>query len=413
MTAFELLEAMGGIEETYLLENWEEKKSRRSKTLFLTRFSAAAASLLLVTGIGIGIHLSGHYTNDAAESAGEFEYFGMNETAAACDTAAPEVGGTTDTSAELPVLSFGGLIGSHGMEALMAYHVDEIIGSNPWTKDCTLTSLPVYRNLSFHGQSGIPEAGYNEEELLEIAGEIAAKMGTELLSHEFNRMTVGTKDGYSEYLTSVDAETEFCSVNVSVSGMASVRIDENSPGKPTDEASALAVYEVFADLLEFEEPTADVVMHYNIYAEPGYEVSVWDAAGDEREQILGYAFDTVMIFGTDSWYGINLGGMYGKKELIGEYPIITWKEAAEMLLEGRYISTVPDDTFGQPDSYEHVELVYRTSDETVMPYYKFRVHLEEWDNNHFEGEKSFGAYYVPAVSSDYLDESAFWDGSFN
>ena len=379
----------------------------------ITKYTAMAASLLLVTGIGIGVFLAENYTNDAAEAVPESEYFGMNETAAACDSAAPEAGEVTDASAELPVLEFGGLTGSYGMEALIAYDVDEIIGSNPWTKDCSLTSLPVYRNLSFNGEYGIPENGYDEEELLVIAGEIAGKLGTELLSHEFNRMTVGTKDGYTEYLTSVDAETEFCSVNVSVSGMASVRIEENSPGKPTDEASALEVYEVFADLLEFEKPTADIVTHYDIYAEPGHEVSVWDAAGDEREQILGYAFDTAMIFGTDSWYGINLGGMYGRKELIGEYPIISWEEAADMLLSGRYISTIPDATFGQPDSYEHVELVYRTSDETIMPYYKFRVHLEEWDDMYFDGEKHFGAYYVPAVSSACLDESSFWNGSFN
>lgn len=412
MTAFELLEAMGGVEERWLTEQYNPKQARLKA---ITKYTAMAASLLLVTGIGIGVLLSGQYTNDAAEAVPESEYFGGNETAAAAafDTAVPESGVDTDASAGLPVLDFGGLTGSNGMEALMAYDVEEIIGSNPWTQDCSLTSLPVYRNLSFHGEYGIPENGYDEEELLAIAGEIAGKLGTELLSHEFNRMPVGTKDGYSEYLTSLDAETEFCSINVSVNGMASVRIEENSPGKPTDEASALAVYDVFADLLEFEKPTASVVTDYNIYAEPGHEVSVWDAAGDEREQILGYAFDTVMIFGTDSWYGINLGGMYSKKEYLGEYPIISWEDAAGMLLDGEYISTIPDATFGQPDSYEHVELVYRTADETIMPYYKFRVHLEGWDDKHFVGEKHFGAYYVPAVSREYLDESTFWDGIFN
>ncbi|MBQ8511050.1 MAG: hypothetical protein IJ497_00410, partial [Clostridia bacterium] len=330
------------------------------------------------------------------------------------DACEPEAGNTTAMDgADLPELSFAGMAGGYGMEALMAYDVSEIIGSNPWTKDSAVTSLPVYQNLSVPEQSGIPENGYTADELLAIAEEIAAKMGTEIVSHEFNTMTVNSKDGYSEYLTSIDAETELCSINVMTSGMASVRIEENSPGKPTDNASALAVYEDFAGLLEFEEPTADIVTHNNIYGEVHHEIYVWDGAGDERERILGFAFDTVMISGTDKWYGINLGIMYAKKELIGEYPIIAWEEAAEMLLDGKYISTVPDDTFGQPESYEHVELVYRTNDETIMPYYKFRVHLEEWDDMHFEGEKHYGAYYVPAVSSEYLDESTFWDGSFN
>ena len=414
MTAFELLEALGGIEEKYLSERYDAKQERMK---LIRTFTAAAASVVLISGIGIGIALTGWRTGSSAESAGEFEKFGITETNAAAvteDACEPEAGNTTAMDgADLPELSFAGMAGGYGMEALMAYDVSEIIGSNPWTKDSAVTSLPVYQNLSVPEQSGIPENGYTADELLAIAEEIAAKMGTEIVSHEFNTMTVNSKDGYSEYLTSIDAETELCSINVMTSGMASVRIEENFPGKPTDNASALAVYEDFAGLLEFEEPTADIVTHNNIYGEVHHEIYVWDGAGDERERILGFAFDTVMISGTDKWYGINLGTMYAKKELIGEYPIIAWEEAAEMLLDGKYISTVPDDTFGQPESYEHVELVYRTNDETIMPYYKFRVHLEEWDDMHFEGEKHYGAYYVPAVSSEYLDESTFWDGSFN
>ncbi|MBQ8333146.1 MAG: hypothetical protein IJX93_05175, partial [Clostridia bacterium] len=66
-----------------------------------------------------------------------------------------------------------------------------------------------------------------------------------------------------------------------------------------------------------------------------------------------------------------------------------------------------------PDTFDHVELMYRTTDRYVMPYYKFYVRIEEGDNCNFEGEKMWAIYYVPAVSSEYLDESTFWDGSFN
>ncbi|MBQ8368505.1 MAG: hypothetical protein IJY35_00835, partial [Clostridia bacterium] len=105
MTAFELLEALGGIEEKYLSERYDAKQERMK---LIRTFTAAAASVVLISGIGIGIALTGWRTGSSAESAGEFEKFGITETNAAAvteDACEPEAGNTTAMDgADLPEL---------------------------------------------------------------------------------------------------------------------------------------------------------------------------------------------------------------------------------------------------------------------------------------------------------------------
>ena len=412
MTAFELLDAMGGIEERWLCESYDRARARR---IHLTRITAAAASLLLVSGIGIGTALTRIYDKGDAEAAPEFEYFGMTETAAAGNTSGRtgETEAAADTTAsDLPTLLFRSGSGGMGFEGIMARELSEITGTNPWLAEWELTSLPVWYNCSAPQQYGLPEKPYTGEEMLEIAREIAGKLGEEILTHEVGTMQMYTPDGMTEYDSSVTAETSLYEITVMRGGMVSV-LSENDPiGKITDKESALLLYERFSSLLEFENPEAEVIASYTYDGEPLYEIYLWDNAGDETGRILNYA-DKILLSSSDTWYGINFTNAYNRREYLGDYPIISLEEAVNMLLDGYYITTVPKALYGAPESVDHAELVYRTNDLYVMPYYKFRVPLEEDTDKHFDGEYAWGAYYVPAVSREYLDESTFWDGRFN
>jgi hypothetical protein len=46
-----------------------------------------------------------------------------------------------------------------------------------------------------------------------------------------------------------------------------------------------------------------------------------------------------------------------------------------------------------------------------MPYYRFLVELPEMAQEN--GLKNFGAYYVPAVETEYITGLPLWNGSFN
>lgn len=92
--------------------------------------------------------------------------------------------------------------------------------------------------------------------------------------------------------------------------------------------------------------------------------------------------------------------------------MINQEEARNLLLEKHYITSVSEEL---PDEkyIAYSELVYRKGiwDETFMPYYKFLVELpfEEAGN----GLKSYGAFYVPAVESEFIKDMPLWDGRLN
>ena len=141
-----------------------------------------------------------------------------------------------------------------------------------------------------------------------------------------------------------------------------------------------------------------------------------------EEQILNYNFDKIEFSpnGEGKLWVIRYGTVLESAEKIDDYPIISWEMAQELLLRGDYITTVPkeylEDDIVKKEFIAKVELVYRIAsyDEVYMPYYRFYVELTERKApNVAEGLKCFGAFYVPAVSGEYLTNFPVWEGQFN
>jgi hypothetical protein len=139
----------------------------------------------------------------------------------------------------------------------------------------------------------------------------------------------------------------------------------------------------------------------------------YEGQGDAIEKILGYNFNYINFYPNETgelWIIRRYNADLSQK--IGDYPIVSADEARELLLQGRYITTVPE---GLPDEkyIASVELIYRAGryDGVFMPYYRFLAELPSMRRDN--GLKTFGAYYVPAVESGYLTEMPVWDGGFN
>ena len=92
--------------------------------------------------------------------------------------------------------------------------------------------------------------------------------------------------------------------------------------------------------------------------------------------------------------------------------MVSMEEAYERLLNGNYITSVPY-AITDAELICKGELVYRNSktEETFLPYYRFYVELPEMRREN--GLTDYGAYYVPAIRSEYLKNMPLWDGSFN
>jgi len=142
----------------------------------------------------------------------------------------------------------------------------------------------------------------------------------------------------------------------------------------------------------------------------------FDAGGSAEDAILSFNFKWVEVLTFDpyhpEWIEIAMFPHEHFESLqLGHYPIITAEEAREMLLEGYFVSDIPDSMWpGQERALEaSVELVYYSpifSDvEVIMPFYRFLVEVEipgTWEDIP-EGYRAFIRYYVPAVHRDYLE----------
>lgn len=322
----------------------------------------------------------------------------------------------------LPLLEISMENGGMGFEGLIYYDFSEMENGNPWHKGMELTTLPAFRNGAY-SEVGEP-TGLSAEELEQRARSAAQALGVEDFTLQEER---------GSYVpTSV--------TRVRLTG-AGLRIDAEADGTVTvwfdDELSLPEEYrfaycditdqeaesaldyliDQYASLLNFQQPQKALFRDRNIYGELGVDYQVYDAAGDDVEDILNYAFRYAQ-FAPDDEGNLMLIRLYDGLacgEKIGDYPLISLEEARQALLDGQYITTVPYDFPGE-DKVHGGELVYRGSlrEQVFIPYYRFYVDVSHefpnWDGTDL---KNYGAYYVPAIRRQYLKPGWQWDGSFN
>lgn len=318
--------------------------------------------------------------------------------------------------------------GSMGFEGVLCYDINEINNGNPWREDMTFSSLPVFENRAYH-PAGEP-VGLDEAAVLNRLEAACTALGLEGTEPKYERS--GAR------VLSIKIEAGGMTVTAEADGTVTVNFEEglalpeglrftwyDTSSQEAQEAMAYFTRQ-FDQLLNFEEP--EIVLSggyimWNDYDQAGNylqevrferEYMLYEGAGDETEQLLNYKMHYARFYPDDEGR-LSLIRIYDNlscADKLGDYPIITQAAAREALLRGNYITSVPyaieDETLVQK-----VELVYRSgaSEQTLMPYYRFYVELP--DMRREDGLTDFGAYYVPAVSPEYISNMPLWDSSFN
>lgn len=344
----------------------------------------------------------------------------------------------TDT---LPIIDIPELgAGTMGFEGCMYYGASEIENGNPWREDMVFETLPVFKNGAWDPSGAGAPGGLEEKELRERLEAAAAALGTQVLETE-EQYAVETKTQKgSGAVTSIAARTEIGTLRAYADGDINYDLWSNYPWNQADgiepielpeqysfthhgttEEQALETMEyltgVYADFLGFEEPALIVSGDYDIYGRYNRSYEVYDAAGDDVQDMLNYAFCRAS-FGPDDdgrlssvWLRDGLSLL----EKIGDYPIISIDEARQQLIDGQYQTSVPYEMPGE-EYIARVELTYRSSrlEEVLLPYYRFYVELPEAESaGSGLGLKTFGAYYVPAIESQYIGNAEIYRGQFN
>lgn len=326
-----------------------------------------------------------------------------------------------------PILGIGGGMGFEGITVDDPSELQKEKSANPWTPDMEFETLPVFHNAA--SDNWVSRVGIvihlSEGEMVEMAKDVAWMLGTEAIS-------LKTEYGeYIEYDGDYPTQEQFESApmlaesviaqcaddtEIVVYGGGNIRIEFGhivqlplDTVEKWDKAGA-DVADKYKKLLQYENPA--------FFEDSGYQC-VYDKSGDEVQQILNYHFKITRFCINEEgvlWL-VWMDNAFCTAEYIGDYPVITLDEAQEMLLDGKYITTVPDDYIKDgvisADDILVGELVYRcgASEKYYMPYYRFHVELTE---NEYMGEGyHYGSFYVPAVSEEYLSDLTVWDGHFN
>lgn len=339
---------------------------------------------------------------------------------------------------DLPELGVGGM----GFEGYLYYDASEIENGNPWREDMVFETMPVFKNGVYDPSgAGFPR-GLDEDEIMQLLEKTARSLGTEILETKTEAELLGEK-AESETVTYIIARTEKGTIRASANGDINYDLWSKYPWNleygleainlpeqysfthhDTTREQALETMEyltqTYAELLNFDEPAFIVSGDYNIYGQYNRDYDAYDASGDDLQDILNYAYCCVSFSPDDDGQlsGIRLHNAFAVLEKIGDYPIIGIDEARERFIAGLYQTSVP---YGMPgeEYIVKVELMYRSSpyEEVFLPYYRFFVEIPEASNANSNarelGLKTFGAYYVPAIESQYIGNAETYHGQFN
>ncbi len=352
-----------------------------------------------------------------------------------------------ESSPALPMLTISEESGGMGFEGYMAYDISELVNANPWNERAKLSTLPVYENKIkydiFQNASG-----HDLESMKAYLDELVDKLGMDkqTLVYDDNapsenqiKATMGDLEAMGmlpvpdSYFDPTELSASDGSIKVTVSAHMDVTIvfeggialppEYNfTHHAPLNDITKTAQYlkekyllGEFKDIIGMKSPETNIsIGDYNIYGEQNYDISFFEKDRNIVDSIINYNFKQVSFSCNDEgrlWIiGIDSNSC---TEKIGDYPIISAGKARELLLQGKYVTSVVQWDMPGEEYIARVELVYRASNrnEFYIPYYRFYIELPEAERE--GGMKTYGAYYVPAVEEKYISNMPLWDGSFN
>ncbi len=343
--------------------------------------------------------------------------------------ATPESDKTEKVS--LPMLEISQNFGDTGFEGYMAHDISELVNQNPWSEDCNIKTLPVYKNMVNLDENVPYSSQYEKIDLTKMRdfildvsrrfglneNEINITQGNGLDSHIANNSLFVSTDNFEIQVTPELTATITFEPEVSLPQEYNFSYYANY-----DDTLFAAEYfkDEYKNVINFKSPKININDgSYNIYNQQHHIIEFFDDSGDVTQDIINYNFNRVAFYSgaveNNKLWMIRIF----KPDLsqkIGDYPIITKDEATKLLSNGNYITSVPQTYEMKIENVKKVELVYRNTywlDKIFMPYYSFYIELPELENRLGHGEKNYGIYYVPAVEGKYIKNMPVYDGSFN
>lgn len=415
------MEQLGEVEDKYITEAAPKTKSPKKavKWAVIGAMGAAAAGVIVWQGVkNIPDRKADKNTADITRTYGQRIEFPEN-------TGELEIIRTTDPGGE-----------GMGFEGFTTYDVSTLLDGNPSRENCEFTELPVFIRPD-HPEYSMDTNIYSIEEMDERLRGIASQLtGEGYVKDSVNKYKYGwdlsatagdiklDMDSYDSRInvnfeTAVDLPDEF--------GIYTIKNDD----KAQIISSLEYLGEKYGNIFGLYAPVPSVFIDYDIYNNPSGSCYLYDDSDDPLTALLNYNFQRLSFAGeeiqtddpdkysnpydayeyTGDLATIYYSNNFSYLEFTGMYPVISYDEAYEKLVSGDYYTTVWEEEY-LPDGINTDEVTFtginykRTSDyKYELPYYRFLIELHperSEDMQLAEGMREFGAFYVPAVSPEYL-----------
>ena len=282
-----------------------------------------------------------------------------------------------------------------GAHEIIVRDMSEYTTGNPWSAEMKLKRLPVYKNTQ----------SLSYDELLSTVRKTAEKSGAQIKSVTQENLPECEWVVSENSLYAVRAETDIGLISAFATGGVNISFSEPAAGNGTGRDAAEYFIKKYSSVIGFKNPVLCVTSDYDINGTESAEYRVYDGSGGDLKRVKSYNFNSVYfdINENGGLESIRIGSVDGAKRL-GDYPIISYKEAEKLLLGGEYISGSADGIENgniTREKIRKVELVYSIDpmDAYFVPYYRFYVELER---SPAAGFKCYGEFDVPAVNSKYI-----------
>ena len=350
-----------------------------------------------------------------------------------------------DPGNSLPRLSLAHCLGSNGEEGKLFRDLANEIALSPITNFSSAlpTELPVYQNMAYVDDSGIPVC-LAREEMQRMADALVQRWGFKVQSEQWidGALPQNAQGGSEPNPSALIVETDKATITVYGNGAQAVSFRE--PLDKSTELTAEWIYDPAAPLTpESAAAYAKAWAEYceridglTVQCEPVYGYADMEArtytciyyltepadseiTSELKQRLLEYTFHEQLFMdehGDLTGYRTHLvppAGVHANyaAEPIGSYPILSRAEADQALKDGFFFTNASLSLFLNGKSrgealLEHaaaVELVYRTGmDQYFLPYYRYWIVDDVPETA--GGLTRCAAVYVPAIPREYLTD---------
>lgn len=303
---------------------------------------------------------------------------------------------------ELPKISITqNNVGGFGFAGVMLPDASYFGKSNPILNYSNKT-LPVYKNgYLTDGKDTILRGGLKEEQIDKIIEDYRKMFHFSEKAEKIMRYSTFVETHYKEGNINVDNRGGVV-IYIKKDQLKDKNLDFTASNQEEAEKVAMKFANYFKEELGLTNLKPNVSCEFDNSREQKWYYSIYEEKKTIEDTIFAYSFRRFGFDDSETYISVVIG-ITPIEEKLGDYPIISIDKAKSLFMEGQYISNSLPPAQGADIAFMEIVYLDDPTFDCLSPYYRVYAEMEEGLIIPIEGMKHYGIYYIPAVSSEYLN----------